>query len=55
MAKTLTVKTTDKMMKAKQRADFMAAGGYDGRFRQRSVKSAKDYSRKQKHKTKGWE
>jgi len=35
-----------KAHKAKQRKDFMEAGGYDGRFRSRTVKSKKTYSRK---------
>lgn len=53
--KTLTVKTTHNMMKAKQRNDFMEAGGYDGRFRSKTVPSAKSYKRTQKHKGRGWE
>lgn len=50
----MKAQTTHKMMKAKQRADFMEAGGYDGRFRTKTVKSKKQYSRKEKHKGKGF-
>lgn len=49
----MQVKTTHKMMKAKQREAFIEAGGYDGRFRSKSVKSKKQYTRKEKHKGKG--
>jgi hypothetical protein len=35
--------------KAAQRKAFMEAGGYDGRFRSKTVPSGKQYSRKEKH------
>ncbi len=50
--KALTVKTTHQMKLAKQRQDFIDAGGYDGRFKQRSIPSGKAYKRNSKHKNK---
>ncbi|GIV43955.1 MAG: hypothetical protein KatS3mg035_1078 [Bacteroidia bacterium] len=35
-------------MKAKQREAFIKAGGYDGRFRSKSVKSKKQIHKKRK-------
>lgn len=43
MAKTYD---SHKAHKAAQREEFIEAGGYDGRFRPRSVKNKKLYSRK---------
>jgi hypothetical protein len=40
----------NKVQKAIQRKAFMEAGGYDGRFRSKSVPSGKAYKRNQKHK-----
>lgn len=45
MAQTKTY-NSHKAHKAAQRTAFMEAGGYDGRFRPRTVKSKKAYSRK---------
>lgn len=53
MANTLTAKTTHNMMKAKQRTEFMEAGGYDGRFKAQSIPNKKTYKRKEKHR-KDW-
>lgn len=55
MKNTLIAKTTHSMMKAKARANFIEAGGNDGRFREKTIKSAKDFKRQPKHKAKGWE
>lgn len=38
-----------KAQKAAQRKAFMEAGGYDGRYRSKTVESGKQYSRKEKH------
>jgi hypothetical protein len=57
MSNTITISADKlrKIEKAKQREAFMQAGGYDGRFRSKSIPSGKQYTRKQKHKDKGWE
>ena len=57
MSNTITISADKlrKIEKVKQREAFMQAGGYDGRFRSKSIPSGKQYTRKQKHKDKGWE
>ena len=57
MSNTITISADKlrKIEKAKQREAFMQAGGYDGRFRSKSIPSGKQYTRKQNHKDKGWE
>lgn len=54
MANTKTY-NPNKVQKAVQRIAFMEAGGYDGRFRSKSVPSGKAYKRNQKHKGRGFE
>lgn len=44
----------NKAAKGQIREEFMEAGGNDGRFRQRTVKSKKSYSRKGRSKDKGY-
>lgn len=44
----------NKLHKAQSREEFMQAGGNDGRFRERTVKSKKAYSRKGRGKGKGY-
>ena len=50
---TISADKLRKIEKTKQREAFIAAGGYDGRFRSKSIPSSKQYTRKQKHKDNG--
>ena len=57
MSNTITISADKlrKIEKAKQREAFMQAGGYDGRFRSKSIPSGKQFKRHEKHKGRGWE
>lgn len=48
-------KDVDKLQKSKLREEQKQEGMFDGRFKTKSVKSAKEYKRKPKHRGKGYE